>query len=63
MRVTRLEGARVEELLAMLAAYHVVFQEIEETGCADVSVEIEHELWELEQELYDPRRRRATRGA
>ncbi len=44
----------------MLAAYRqMTIEEVEEAGWGDVQFEIEEELWRLEQELFD-RRRRAT---
>ncbi len=58
MNRTKSDGLRVEELRAMLAAYRQMsIEEVEETGWGDVQVEIEEELWRLEQELYDRRRR------
>ncbi len=52
------EAARVQELRAMLAVYRqMTIDEVEEGGWGDVQFEIEQELWRLEQELYDARRR------
>ncbi len=52
------EDARVQELRAMLAVYRqMTIDEIEEGGWGDVQFEIEQELWRLEQELFDARRR------
>ncbi len=60
MNKMKSEGLRIEELRAMLAAYRqMTIEEVEETGWGDVQFEIEEELWRLEQELFD-RRRRAT---
>ncbi len=60
MNKMKSEGLRIEELRAMLAAYRqMTIEEVEEAGWGDVQFEIEEELWRLEQELYD-RRRRAT---
>ena len=51
-------AARVEELRAMLAAYRqMTIEEVEDGGWGDVQIEIEEELWRLEQELFDTRRR------
>jgi hypothetical protein len=48
---------RVEELRAMLAAYRqMTIEELEDSDWGDVQVEIEQELWRLEQELFDARR-------
>ncbi len=42
----------------MLAVYRqMTIDEIEEGGWGDVQFEIEQELWRLEQELFDARRR------
>ena len=50
----RTPPARAEELRAMLAAYRVMtVEEVEEGGYGDLQVEIEAELWRLEQELAD----------
>lgn len=53
---------RAEELRAMLAAYRrMTVDEVEEGGWGDLQVEIESELWRLEQELADlDARRRAA---
>jgi hypothetical protein len=49
---------RVEELRAMLAAYRqMTVEEAERGDWGDVQIEVEEELWRLEQELYDTRRR------
>ena len=52
------EATRVQELRAMLAVYREMsIEEIEDGGWGDVQFEIEQELWRLEQELFDARRR------
>jgi hypothetical protein len=49
---------RIEELRAMLAAYRqMTIEEIDGTDWGDVQFEIEEELWRLDQELCDARRR------
>jgi hypothetical protein len=49
---------RVEELRAMLAAYRqMTVEEVEDGQWGDVQFEVEEELWRLEQELFDVRRR------
>ncbi len=49
---------RIEELRAMLAAYRqMTIEEVEDTEWGDVQLEVEEELWRLEQELFDVRRR------
>ncbi len=49
---------RVEELRAMLAAYRqMTIEDVEGTDWGEVQFEVEEELWRLEQELYDARRR------
>lgn len=59
-RTKPVESLRIEELRAMLAAYRqMTIEEVEQTSWGDVQFEVEEELWKLEQELYD-RRRRAT---
>jgi hypothetical protein len=51
-------AARVDELRAMLAAYRqMTVEEVEDGGWGDVQIEIEEELWRLEQELFEARRR------
>ncbi len=61
MNKTQLQTARVEDLRAMLAAYRqMTIDEVEEGGWGDVQMEIEGELWRLEQELYERRRRYAA---
>jgi hypothetical protein len=50
---------RAAELREMLAAYRLMtVEEVEEGGWGDLQIEIESELWRLEQELHeahDPR--------
>lgn len=49
---------RVEELRAMLAAYRrMTIEEVEDGEWGDVQFEVEEELWRLEQEMFDVRRR------
>ncbi len=58
--MTRVEPMerRVEELRAMLAAYRqLTIEELEDSDWGDVQVQVEEELWRLEQELFDVRRR------
>ncbi len=58
MNMTKSEKLRVQELRAMLTAYRqMTIEEVEETNWGDVQLEIEEELWRLEQELYDRSRR------
>jgi hypothetical protein len=59
MRKTETSTARIEELRAMLASYRLLtIEEAEQGNWGDVQVELEGELWRLEQELSDRRRRR-----
>ena len=54
-------AARIEELKAMLASYRLLsIEEAEQGDWGDVQVELEGELWRLEQELYELRRRQAA---
>ncbi len=49
---------RVEELRAILAAYRqMTIEDVDGSDWGDVQFEVEEELWRLEQELYDARRR------
>lgn len=58
MRTIPTAMTRVEELRAMLAAYRqMTIEEIEDGGWGDLEIEIESELWRLEQELFDLRHR------
>ncbi len=58
MKKATSEATRVQELRAMLAVYREMsIEEIEDGGWGDVQFEIEQELWRLEQELVDARRR------
>jgi hypothetical protein len=51
--------ARVDELRAMLAAYrHLTIEEAESGNWGDVQVELEGELWKLEQGLAARKARR-----
>jgi hypothetical protein len=60
---TRAKANRVEDLRAMLAAYRrLTIEEAEESDWGDVQIEIEGELWRLEQEIYN-RRLRETSAA
>jgi hypothetical protein len=45
---------RIEELKAMLASYRLMtIDEVEASGWGDLQIELEGEVWRLEQELYD----------
>lgn len=45
---------RLEELKAMLAAYRLMtIDEVEAGGWGDLEVELEGEVWRMEQEIYD----------
>ena len=45
---------RAEELRAMLAAYRLMtVEEVEDGGWGDLQIELESELWRLEQELHE----------
>jgi hypothetical protein len=49
---------RVDDLRAMLAAYRqMTIEELEDGGWGDLQIEIEGDLWRLEQDLFDARRR------
>ncbi len=49
---------RVEELRAMLAAYRqMTIEDVEDSDWGDMQIQLEQELWRLEQELFDARRR------
>ncbi len=53
------KAARAADLRAMLAAYRcLTIEEAERDNWGDMQVEIEAELWRLEQELVAPRTRR-----
>ena len=61
MRRARAIHARTEELRAMLAAYRrMTIEEAEEGNWGDLEVEIEGELWRLEQELFDRHHRKSN---
>jgi hypothetical protein len=50
--------ARLEELKAMLAAYRrMTVEEVEASGWGDMEIELEGEVWLLEQELHDETKR------
>ncbi len=50
--------ARLEELKAMLAAYRrMTVEEVEASGWGDMELELEGEVWLLEQELLEETRR------
>ncbi len=49
---------RAEELRAMPAAYRqMTVEDVEGSDWGDVQIEVEEELWRLEQELFDVHRR------
>jgi hypothetical protein len=55
---TRPPADRVDDLRAMLAAYRqMTIEEMEDGAWGDLQIEIEGDLWRLEQELSDARRR------
>jgi len=61
MRRIEPRTARIEELKAMLASYRLLtLEEAEQGNWGDVQVELEGELWRLEQELHEWRRRQAA---
>ena len=52
-------AARVAELQAILVAYrHLTVEEAETGNWGDIEIEVESELWRLEQELHSLTRRR-----
>ncbi len=54
MRKTDPVGKRAEELRAMLAEYRrMTIEEVEDGEWGELELEIEGELWRLEQELLD----------
>ena len=58
MNKTRPPADRVDDLRAMLAAYRqMTIEEMEDGAWGDLQIEIEGDLWRLEQELSDARRR------
>ncbi len=58
MRNGEPNAARVRELREMLSGYReITIEEAEAGNRGDVQVELEGELWRLEQELFDPRKR------
>ncbi len=51
------KAVRLTELKAMLGSYRLMtIEEVESTGWGDLEVEIEGEVWRLEQELLDEQR-------
>jgi hypothetical protein len=49
---------RLQELKAMLASYRLMtVGDVESTGWGDLEIELEGEVWLLEQELHDEGRR------
>ncbi len=58
MRNSEPKAVRVRELREMLIGYReMTIEEAEAGNWGDVQVELEGELWRLEQELFDPRKR------
>ncbi len=58
MRNSEPKAARVRELREMLSGYReMTIEEVEAGDRADVQVELEGEIWRLEEELFDPRKR------
>ncbi len=58
MRKVAPELVRAQALREMLAEYRrMTVEEVEAGGYGDLQVEIEGELWRLEQELFDARLR------
>jgi hypothetical protein len=54
MRKAKVTIARADELRAMLTAYrHLTVEEAERGNWGDIQVELEGELWRIEQELLD----------
>jgi hypothetical protein len=48
------KAVRLEELKSMMASYRLMsVEEVEATGWGDLQVELEGEIWRLEQELRD----------
>ncbi|HEX7484717.1 MAG TPA: hypothetical protein VF332_01080 [Vicinamibacterales bacterium] len=51
------KAQRLQELRAMLASYRLMtVEEVETTGWGDLEIELEGEVWQLEQELRDEAR-------
>jgi hypothetical protein len=51
------KALRIEELKAMLASYRLMtVDEVESSGWGDLEIELEGEVWRLEQELLDEHR-------
>lgn len=58
MRKVQAAAARAQELREMLSAYRqMTIEEVEDSQWGDLQVELEGELWRLEQELFDTRHR------
>jgi len=54
MAFTKQETARLIELRGKLAAYrHMTIEEAEASDAGDHQIEMEHEVWLLEQERYN----------
>jgi hypothetical protein len=52
------KSVRLEELKTMLGSYRLMtVEEVEATGWGDLAVELEGEIWRIEQELHDEGRR------
>ncbi len=48
------KAARLEELKQMLSSYRLMsVEDVESTGWGDLEIELEGEIWRLEQELLD----------
>jgi hypothetical protein len=48
------KAARLEELKQMLSSYRLMsIDDVESTGWGDLEIELEGEIWRLEQELLD----------
>lgn len=55
---------RLEELKAMLASYRLMtVEDVEATGWGDLEIELEGEVWRLEQELHEEDGRRQPAAA
>jgi hypothetical protein len=58
MRKPDSKTIRVQELKAILASYRLMtVDEVEASGWGDLEIELEGEVWLLEQELHDQARR------
>ncbi|HEY3383994.1 MAG TPA: hypothetical protein VGK32_19695 [Vicinamibacterales bacterium] len=59
MKRPNAKAVRLQELRTILSAYrHMTVEEVESEGWGDLEIELEGEVWRLEQELHDERRRR-----